>query len=193
LALVGHKTGAHGPKKTGKRVKKPGVGGFTPVSPPVTATSTPVTPISPVSPLSPVTQPSQPTSVAPTEPDSRPISLVASPQQAVLPSETGEKTQQTPEQPSKVVTDSLLATSQVQSPDQTTPQPPNEAVKEEIKAVEGASEGSIKFAKVCGLIAKPLPEFKLHFDVNFPKDDMLKAIEAAHCAVVDNKVVFVGG
>jgi len=119
----------------------------------------------------------------------------------VLPSETGEKSDQTPEQPSKVVTDSLLATTQVQSPDQTTPQPPDqttpqppkEAVKEEIKAVEGASEGSIKFAKVCGLIAKPLQEFKLHFEVNFPKDDMLKAIEAAHCAVVDNKVVFVGG
>jgi hypothetical protein len=104
----------------------------------------------------------------------------------VLPNETGEKTQQTPEQPSKEATTP-------QPPAQTTPQPPKEAVKEEIKAVEGASEGSIKFAKVCGLIAKPLPEFKLHFDVNFPKDDMLKAIEAAHCAVVDNKVVFVGG
>ena len=70
---------------------------------------------------------------------------------------------------------------------------PKEAVKEEIKALEGASEGSIKFAKVCGLIAKPLQEFKLHFEVNFPKDDMNKAIEAAHCAVVDGKVVFVGG
>jgi hypothetical protein len=43
LALQGHKTGAHGPKKTGKRLKKPGVGGYTPVSPPSTAPLTPST------------------------------------------------------------------------------------------------------------------------------------------------------
>jgi hypothetical protein len=102
------------------------------------------------------------------------------------PSETGEKTQQTPEQPSKEA-------STPQPPAQTTPQPPKEAVKEEIKAVEGASEGSIKFAKVCGLIAKPLQEFKLHFEMNFPKDDMAKALEGADCTIVDGKVVFTGG
>ena len=63
-------------------------------------------------------------------------------------------------------------------------------MKEEIKAVEGASEGSIKFAKVCGLIAKPLPEFKLHFEVNFPKDDMAQGLEAANCSIAGGKVVF---
>ena len=211
LALQGHKIGAHGPKKTGKRLKKPGVGGYTPVSPPttaaltpITATLTPSTPISPVSPLSPVTQPSQPTSVAPNEPDSKPISLVASPEQALLPNASAEKTNTSPEKPIQGPNDSLLTASQIQAPttspitspvsdSQALTTPSKEAVKEEIKAVEGASEGSIKFAKVCGLIAKPLQEFKLHFEVNFPKDDMNKAIEAAHCAVVDNKVVFVGG
>jgi hypothetical protein len=208
LALQGHRIGAHGPKKAVKRLKKPGVAGYTPVSPPSTAplspstaTLTPVTapltsptPVSPISPVSPVTQSSQPTSsTAPTEPESRPISLTASPEQAILPNETGEKTQQTSEQPLKEVTEAQSPITTPITTAATTTTTPKETVKEEIKAVEGASEGSIKFAKVCGLIAKPLPEFKLHFDVNFPKDDMLKAIEAAHCAVVDNKVVFVGG
>ena len=49
LALQGHKIGAHGPKKTGKRLKKPGVGGYTPVSPPSTAPLTPST--APLTPL----------------------------------------------------------------------------------------------------------------------------------------------
>ena len=204
LALQGHKIGAHGPKKAVKRLKKPGVAGYTPVSPPSTAplspstatltpVTAPLTPSTPISPVSPVTQSSQPTSVAPTEPESRPISLTASPEQAMLPNETGEKTQQTSEQPLKEVTEAQSPITTPITTAATTTTTPKETVKEEIKAVEGASEGSIKFAKVCGLIAKPLPEFKLHFDVNFPKDDMLKAIEAAHCAVVDNKVVFVGG
>ena len=99
---------------------------------------------------------------------------------------------QGPEQPAQGPNDSLFSTAQIQAPTAPTTAP-KEAVKEEIKAVEGASEGSIKFAKVCGLIAKPLPEFKLHFEANFPKDDMMKAIEAAHCSIVDNKVVFTGG
>jgi hypothetical protein len=140
---------------------------------------------------------SQPPAIAPTEPDSRPITLTASPEQAILPTASAEKTDASPEKPAQGPNDSLLAASQIQAPAASQPQAltaaPKEAVKEEIKAVEGASEGSIKFAKVCGLIAKPLQEFKLHFEVNLPKDDMNKAIEAAHCAVVDGKVVFLGG
>jgi hypothetical protein len=206
LALAGHKGSAH--KK--RRVKKPGVEGFSSASSPASSASSPASSAS--SPGSsgavpassgavPITtaQPSQPTSAAPTEPDFRPITLTASPEQAVLSTATTEQIEKTqeqiekkPEQPAQGPNDSLLSTSQIQAPTATSTAP-KEAVKEEIKAIEGASEGSIKFAKVCGLIAKPLQEFKLHFEVNFPKDDMNKAIEAAHCAVVDGKVVFIGG
>jgi hypothetical protein len=231
LVLAGHKANVHVPKKASKRMKKPGVGAYSPVSSPASSVSSPgssgavpgssgavpgssgAVPASPGAVAIITAQPSQPTSTAPTEPDSRPITLTASPEQAVLTTATTEQIEKTteqiektteqiekkPEQPVQGPSDSLLSTAQVQAPNATAPATtatttaPKEAVKEEIKAVEGASEGSIKFAKVCGLIAKPLPEFKLHFEANFPKDDMLKAIEAAHCAVVDNKVVFIGG
>jgi hypothetical protein len=197
LALQGHMTGAHAPKKTGKRMKKPGVGAYTPVSIPSPLLSTPSPLVSTPSPLVAIASPSvaipstssQPTSVAPTEPESRPITLTATPEQAMLTIATIEKTEKTLEQPKETLEQPAQG---VQAPTATSATP-KEPVKEEIKGIEGASEGSIKFAKVCGLIAKPLPEFKLHFEANFPKDDMLKAIEAAHCAVVDNKVVFTGG
>jgi hypothetical protein len=65
--------------------------------------------------------------------------------------------------------------------------------KEELKAVDGATLASVKYTKLSGLIAKSLQDFKLQFEASFPKDDMAKAIEAAHCSIVDNKVVFTGG
>jgi hypothetical protein len=103
--------------------------------------------------------------------------------------------------------DSLLSTSTMQSPvvpvvpvaqPTTTPtttvmQGTQTGAKEELKAVEGATLPSIKYTKLSGLIARSLQEFKLQFEASFPKDDMAKAMDAAHCTVVDNKVVFVGG
>jgi hypothetical protein len=109
------------------------------------------------------------------------------------------------------VNDSLLSTSAIQSPvvpvvpvakPTTTPlttsstavtQGSQAGAKEELKAVDGASLASVKYTKLSGLIAKSLNEFKLQFEASFPKDDMAKAIEAAHCSIVDNKVVFTGG
>ena len=136
LALAGHKTGAHGPKKTGKRMKKPGVEAYTPVSAP----STPI--VSTPSPVSSVSAPSvtsQPTSAPVTEPESGPIQFVGTPEQATLPTETPEQTKKPLDQPSKGPSDSLLNASQVQAPAQTQPQTPQtaspkEAVREEIKA-----------------------------------------------------------
>ena len=192
LALQGHKTGSHSPKKTAKRLKKPGVLGFSPVAETSSKIAVPSSEVavssSPVASVSTISQPSQPPPVAPTaptEPVSGPITLTASSEQSTLSSATTATTEKTSEQVEKTLEQSAQA--------QATTATPKETVKEEIKAVEGASEGSIKFAKVCGLIAKPFQEFKPHFEVNFPKDDMNKAIEAAHCAVVDGKVVFVGG
>ena len=65
--------------------------------------------------------------------------------------------------------------------------------KEELKATEGATLPSVKYARIAGLIAKSLQEFKLQFEASFPKDDMVKAIAAANCTIVDGKVVFIGG
>jgi hypothetical protein len=47
-------------------------------------------------------------------------------------------------------------------------------------------------AKACGLIGKPLEEFKPQFQTSFPKDDLAKAL-GAHCTIVEGKVVFLGG
>ena len=65
--------------------------------------------------------------------------------------------------------------------------------KEELKAVEGASLPSVKYARIAGLLAKSLNEFKLQFEASFPKDDMARAVAAANCTIVDGKVVFIGG
>ena len=144
-------------------MKKPGVGFSLFSAPCIGFSGIP----SPVSGVSTTSQHSQPTPTPVTEPESRPITLVASPEQAMLPIATIEKTEKTLEQTEKTLeqpvqgpNDSLLATAQLQASAATIATPiattAKEAVKEEIKAVEGASEGSIKFAKVCGLIAKPL-------------------------------------
>lgn len=137
-------------------MKKPGVGFSLFSAPCIGFSGIP----SPVSGVSTTSQHSQPTPTPVTEPESRPITLVASPEQAMLPIATIEKTEKTLEQPVQGPNDSLLATAQLQASAATIATPiattAKEAVKEEIKAVEGASEGSIKFAKVCGLIAKPL-------------------------------------
>jgi hypothetical protein len=59
--------------------------------------------------------------------------------------------------------------------------------------LEEPSEGAIKFSRICGLIAKNYSEFLEHFTANFPRQDIQAALEAAHCKVVEKKVVFVGG
>ena len=51
----------------------------------------------------------------------------------------------------------------------------------------------MKYARLCGLVKKSLGEFKLQFETNFPGHDIAKVLEAAHCTVVDDKVVFTGG
>jgi hypothetical protein len=59
---------------------------------------------------------SQPPAIAPTEPDSRPITLTASPEQAILPIESPAKTDASPEKPAQGPNDRLLAASQIQAP-----------------------------------------------------------------------------
>lgn len=46
--------------------------------------------------------------------------------------------------------------------------------------------------RLCGLIGKPLEEFKPQFQTSFPKDNLAKAL-GAHCTIVEGKVVFLGG
>jgi hypothetical protein len=162
-------------------------------------------------------QPNQPTPAPVIEPDSRPISLVAGADQAVLPEQKvvpGEQTVVSPEQtvvspeqtvvqgdqrvvqPTQGASNSVISASQSQSPTASVVQPPVTTVpgtpKEELKAVDGASLASIKYTKLSGLIAKSLQDFKLQFEASFPKDDMVKALEASHCSIVDGKVVFTG-
>jgi hypothetical protein len=38
-----------------------------------------------------------------------------------------------------------------------------------------------------------LTEFKNQFEASFPKDDLAKSLEAAHCTIVEGKVVFLEG
>ena len=59
--------------------------------------------------------------------------------------------------------------------------------------LEEPSEGAIRYTKICGLIAKDYSEFLEHFTINFPRQDIQAAMEAAYCKVVEKKVVFVGG
>jgi hypothetical protein len=221
LALTGHKTTVHA-KKTTKRLKKPGVSGYTPVTKQATASQTIPQTIPPVSPtiassreitdkpeITASDKAAQPTSGAVIEPDSRPISLVAGSGQAKLPEQNLVSPEQTLVQPeqslvqpdqSLVQSDQSLVqpkqgpvdtASQIQAPVTTVVQAPVTTIIE-LKAVDGASLPSIKYTKLSGLIARSLNDFKLQFEASFPKDDMIKAMEAAHCTVVDNKVVFVG-
>ena len=110
LALTGHKVTAHA-KKTVKRLKKPGVSAYTPVAnqpvatqttpqttpsvTPTTATTTDSTKTTAESPMTTTDQPNQPTPGAVIEPDSRPISLVAGVDQAVLSEQTVVSPEQT--------------------------------------------------------------------------------------------------
>ena len=219
LALTGHKVTAHA-KKTVKRLKKPGVTGYTPVakqpvatqlSPQTTPSATPTTVTTTDSTkttaklqMTATDKPNQPTPAPVIEPDSRPISLVAGADQTVLPEQKVVSPEQTVVQadqrlvqPTQGASNTLITASQSQSPVTTVVQPPVTTVpgtpKEELKAVDGASLASVKYTKLSGLIAKSLQDFKLQFEASFPKDDMAKAIEAAHCTIVDNKVVFTGG
>jgi hypothetical protein len=210
LALVGHKATTHA-KKPVKRLKKPGVGSYAPVKAP---TSVSVPPTSPVQATSTPTSESientaqgientaqgientaqgiamqaastatQPPTTAVIEPDS---GAVKAAEQSKLPVAPLVQTSQP--------IDSLLSTTAMHAPiPNQSSQPSQPGAKEELKAVEGASLPSVKYARIAGLLAKSLNEFKLQFEASFPKEDMAKAIAAANCTIVDGKVVFTGG
>jgi hypothetical protein len=55
------------------------------------------------------------------------------------------------------------------------------------------SKEAMAFSKISGLIGKDYMEFKEIFEKNYPGEDILKALEAAHCQIIEKKVVFVGG
>jgi hypothetical protein len=59
--------------------------------------------------------------------------------------------------------------------------------------VGGTSAGAEKYAKLCGLVRKPLADFRNQFEASFPGHDIAKVMETAHCTVVDDKVAFIGG
>jgi hypothetical protein len=211
LALVGHKTTSHA-KKPVKRFKRPGVGSYTPVKAPATAGTPPVTLMQgPVTtPATPTTAPgtqttetttqgtvgtavqlnttvAQPPNTPVIEPDSGAVKAaeqVTLPVVPVVP---------VVEQATQVQQPVVPVTPPVTTPATTVTQGTQSGTKEELKAVDGASLASVKYTKLSGLIAKSLQDFKLQFEASFPKDDMAKAIEAAHCSIVDNKVVFTGG
>jgi len=136
----------------------------------------------------------QPPSTPVIEPDSGAVKAAEQGEQATLPvvpvtlSVVPVVEQATQAQPPVVP-----VTPPVTTPATTVTQGTQSGIKEELKAVEGASLPSVKYARIAGLIARSLQEFKLQFEASFPKDDMAKAIEAAHCTIVDNKVVFTGG
>jgi len=54
------------------------------------------------------------------------------------------------------------------------------------------SVGAVKYTKICGLVAKPLEDYGKQFKETFTGEDMLLAIAAAKCKVIEGKVVFVG-
>ncbi|MGD0549628.1 MAG: hypothetical protein ABSA81_03665 [Candidatus Bathyarchaeia archaeon] len=54
------------------------------------------------------------------------------------------------------------------------------------------SEGAKKFAKICGLIEKPLKDFEPQFETSFPGEDMEGAIEQGGCEIFEGKIVFTG-
>jgi hypothetical protein len=54
------------------------------------------------------------------------------------------------------------------------------------------SEGARKFARICGLIGKPLKDFEPQFESCFPGEDMKGAIEQADCEIFEEKIVFTG-
>ena len=58
---------------------------------------------------------------------------------------------------------------------------------------EAGIESAARYTKLCGLVKKELKEFVLQFNSSFPVVDLRKTLEAAHCTVVDGKVVFTGG
>jgi hypothetical protein len=59
--------------------------------------------------------------------------------------------------------------------------------------VGGTSAGAEKYAKLCGLVRKPLADFRNQFEASFPGHNIAKVMETAHCTVVDDKVAFIGG
>jgi hypothetical protein len=210
LALIGHKTATHA-KKAVKRLKKPGVGGYTAVKPPTgpmqspTASPTAIDGSIETSPTEidtgidkgiatqATTAQSQPPTTPVIEPDSRPLKTAEHAEQATLTSIPVDQH----------ANDSIGNATAMQSPMQSPKQPPSTptspvtqgsqaGAKEELKATEGASLPSVKYARIAGLLAKSLNEFKLQFEASFPKDDMARAVAAANCTIVDGKVVFTG-
>ena len=178
LKLQGHKMKEHAPKK---RRKKP-LPDFTPV--PSSGTSAPA--------VATASAPTTPTASTVTPPTATaPVPFVASPDQGTLPT--------TPSTPP----DSILGAAQIQAPTPalagpvTAPVPTPEPVPAQVRAtpelIEGVSEPAIKYARLCGLVKKGLTEFKLQFEASFPGHDIAKVLEASHCTIVDDRVVFTGG
>jgi hypothetical protein len=114
--------------------------------------------------------PSTPTATAP-------VPFTASPEQATLPTTSDVKPSQTTEAQAPA-----QAASEPTTPASTVP-----------KVEGGTSEAAEKYAKLCGLVKKPLADFKNQFEASFPGHDIAKVLEAAHCTIVDEKVVFIGG
>jgi hypothetical protein len=218
LALVGHKTATHA-KKPVKRVKKPGVGSYTPVKPQTAPMQPPTTP--PTGPTATPTATDASTETSPTEIDTSidkgtattattaqtqpPTTAVIEPDSgAVKTAEHAEQATLTSIPTDQHAKDTATNATAMQPPMQPPKQPPSTATstatqgtqagaKEELKAIEGASLPSVKYARIAGLLAKSLNEFKLQFEASFPKDDMARAVAAANCTIVDGKVVFIGG
>ena len=167
LKLESHKTTAHPVKKARKKKTMPDL----------TASTAPIPTASTVTP------PTASTVTPPTA--SIPITLTASPEQATLsttlpPGATLVPTDVKPSQTTEV---------QTPTPGPAAPVP----AQEQARVVGGLSEGAQKYTKLCGLVKKPLAEFKLQFETNFPGQDMAKALELSHCTIVEDKVVFIGG
>jgi hypothetical protein len=217
LALVGHKTTSHA-KKPVKRLKKPGVGSYAPVKAPTGVSVPPTSPVqTPISPTSTPTSESIENTASSIENTASSIENTASstamqatstatqpPTTAVIELDSGavkaaeqSKLPVAPPVETGQPIDSLLSTTAMHAPIPTQSsqpsQPGQSGAKEELKAVEGASLPSVKYARIAGLLAKSLNEFKLQFEASFPKEDMAKAIAAANCTIVEGKVVFTGG
>jgi hypothetical protein len=166
LELQGHMSTAH----PVKRSRKPGS-----KSSSITGSKKPEEPANvPTAPANVPTAPANiPTTPADT-PTSTPVPFAASPEQATLPATN--------------VPADVQALAQAPAGSVPTSVPTPEPVPAHVQA---ASEPAEKYTKLCGLVKKPLAEFKLHFEANFPGQDIAEALEAAH--IVDDKVVFTGG
>jgi hypothetical protein len=194
LELQGHKSTVHPVRRT----RKPGSksSSITESKKPVKTPETPRTPVG-----TPVDTPTIPTASAPgpltlstvVPPVPTPIPFTASPEQATLPA-APTSTPSTPaaevQAPAAAPVPGPAAPVSAPAPAAAAPTAPASTAPE---LVGGTSEAAQKYTKLCGLVKKSLAEFKLHFEANFPGQDIAKVLEASHCTIVDDRVVFTGG